>query len=59
MLTESFTLVRASQLTRVSDGGGTASEDITVHLEEFLAERRAAGDAIDLRILLLLGRKLI
>lgn len=65
MLTESFTLVQASQLTRVSDGGGTASEDITVHrvaldrLEEFLAERRAAGDAIDVRLLLLLGRKWI
>ena len=65
MLTESFSLVRASGLTRVSDGGGTESEDITVHrvpldaLEDFLAERRAAGDAIDVRILLLLGRKLI
>jgi ADP-ribose pyrophosphatase len=65
MLTESFTLVRATGLTRVGAGGGTESEDITVHrvalvgLEEFLAQRRAAGDAIDVRILLLLGRKLI
>jgi ADP-ribose pyrophosphatase len=65
MLTESFTLVRAKGLTRVGDGGGTESEDITVHrvpldrIEDFLAQRRAAGDAIDVRILLLLGRKLI
>jgi ADP-ribose pyrophosphatase len=65
MLTESFTLVRASELTRVSEGGGTESEDIVVHrvrlegLEEFLAEQRAAGNAIDVRILLLLGRKII
>ena len=65
MLTESFTLVRARGLEKVGDGGGTESEDITVHrvalvgLEEFLAQRRAAGDAIDVRILLLLGRKLI
>jgi ADP-ribose pyrophosphatase len=65
MLTESFTLVRAGELTRVSEGGGTESEDIVVHrvrlegLEEFLAEQRAAGNAIDVRILLLLGRKII
>jgi len=65
MLTESFTLVRARGLERVGDGGGTESEDITVHrvpfagLEEFLAKQRALGKAIDVRILLLLGRKLI
>ena len=65
MLTESFTLVRASGLEKVSDGGGTESEDITIHrvaladLEEFLAKQRALGKAIDVRILLLLGRKLI
>jgi ADP-ribose pyrophosphatase len=65
MLTESFTLVRAGGLEKVGDGGGTESEDITVHrvpldrLEEFLAKQRALGKAIDDRILLLLGRKLI
>ena len=65
MLTESFTLVRARGLQKVGDGGGTESEDITVHrvaladLEEFLAKQRALGKAIDVRILLLLGRKLI
>jgi ADP-ribose pyrophosphatase len=65
MVGESFTLVRARGLTRVGPGGGTASEDITVHrvalagLEAFLAERRAMGDAIDVRILVLLGPRLL
>ncbi len=61
MVTESFTLLRASGLRKVSEGGGLPGEDITVHrvpldgLEAFLAERRARGDAIDVRMLLLLG----
>lgn len=61
MVTESFTLLRASGLRKVSEGGGLPGEDITVHrvpldgLEPFLAERRARGDAIDVRMLLLLG----
>ena len=61
MVTESFTLLRASGLQKVSEGGGLPGEDITVHrvplsgLELFLAERRARGDAIDVRMLLLLG----
>lgn len=61
MVTESFTLLRASGLQKVSEGGGLPGEDITVHrvpldgLEAFLAGRRARGDAIDVRMLLLLG----
>ena len=61
MVTESFTLLRASGLRKVSEGGGLPGEDITVHrvpldgLEAFLAERRARGDAIDVRMLVLLG----
>jgi ADP-ribose pyrophosphatase len=61
MVTESFTLLRARGLTRVGPGGGTPGEDITVHrvplagLDTFIAERRARGDAIDVKILLLLG----
>ena len=31
MLGESFTLVRATGLTRIGEGGGTESEDIVVH----------------------------
>jgi len=60
-LSETFTLLRATGLTRVGEGGGTESEDITVHkvpiarLAAFVAERRAAGVTIDVRLLLLLG----
>lgn len=61
MVTESFTLLRAHGLTRVGPGGGTPGENITVHrvplmeLEAFISERRALGDAIDVKILMLLG----
>ncbi len=63
MVSESFTLVRASGLTKVGEGGGTESEDITVHrvaiaqLEEFLDTKRKEGCGIDVRLLLLLGSK--
>lgn len=65
MVTESFTLMRATGLEKVSEGGGLPGEDITVHrvpldgLEAFLAERRARGDAIDVRMLLLLGASML
>lgn len=65
MLSESFTLVRAHGLTKVGDGGGTESENITVHrvplagLEDFLARQRAAGKAIDVRMLMLLGPRIL
>lgn len=61
MITESFTLLRAHGLTRIGPGGGTPGENITVHrvaldrLEEFIAQRRAQGDAIDVKLLMLLG----
>lgn len=60
MVSEHFTLVRASGLTRIGPGGGTESEDITVHrvplagLSEFVEERRQAGVGIDVRIMGLL-----
>ena len=65
MVSESFTLLRATGLTKVGLGGGTAGENITVHrvaldgLEEFLATRRAMGNAIDVRLLTLLGPKIL
>ena len=65
MVSESFTLVRATGLTKVGDGGGTDSEDITVHrvpldgIEEFIAARRADGMGIDSRITMLLSTRLI
>lgn len=65
MVSESFTLLRAEGLTKVSDGGGVDGENITVHrvplpaLPAFVAERRARGDAIDVKLLLLLGPTLL
>lgn len=61
MVSESFTLVRASGLARVGDGGGVDGEDIAVHrvpvaeVPGFVAERRAAGVAIDVKLLVLLA----
>ena len=61
MVSESFTLLRASGLTKVGPGGGLDGEDITVHrvplsgIEQFIAESRARGLGIDVRLLMLLG----
>ncbi|MEO7786236.1 MAG: NUDIX hydrolase [Sphingomicrobium sp.] len=60
MVSESFTLVRAHGLTRVGAGGGVHGEGITVHLvprgdvASFIAERRSAGVAMDVKLLALL-----
>lgn len=65
MVSESFTLLRAHGLSRVGNGGGTEHEDITVHrvplagLSQFVAERRALGHAIDVRVALLLAAGMI
>ena len=66
MLTESFNLVRAHGVRRVGEGGGVAGEeDITVHLvpkadlPNFVAERRAAGVAMDVKLLLPLASYLL
>ena len=61
MVSESFTLLRASGLTKVGPGGGVDGEDITVHrvpitgIGQFIAESRARGLGIDVRLLMLLG----
>ncbi len=61
MSSEGFTLLRAEGLTRVGQGGGVAGEDIEVHrvrldmVQAFVSERRAAGVAMDSKLLLLLG----
>ena len=61
MVTETFTLMRASGLTKVSDGGGVDDENIIVHrvplaeVADFLEIRRAAGTVADVKLLLLLG----
>lgn len=65
MVSECFTLIRAEGLTRVGEGGGTADENIIVHrvpvatIADFIAERRAAGVAIDVKLLTLLGASLL
>ena len=65
MVSESFTLVRATKLERVGEGGGTESEDITVHriprakLGQFLESKRGEGCGVDVRLLMLLGQDII
>jgi ADP-ribose pyrophosphatase len=65
MLSESFTLMKATGLTLVSNGGGTEHEDIVVHriplsrIAETIAAHRARGHAIDVRLLMLLGANLL
>jgi len=65
LVSESFTLVRARGLTRVGEGGGLEDEDIIVHrvplagLSDFVAEKRAEGLAIDVKLLLLLSGALL
>lgn len=65
MISESFTLVRAEGLTRVSEGGGIDDEGILVHrvplagIAEYVAARRAEGMAMDVKLLMLLGGGLL
>jgi ADP-ribose pyrophosphatase len=64
MIEESFTLLKATGLTKVSDGGGTANEDIVVHrvpldrVAATIAAHRAKGHAIDAKLIMLLGNVL-
>jgi ADP-ribose pyrophosphatase len=61
MVSESFTLVRATGLEKVSEGGGVPGEDIVVHrvplneVTAFVAAKRDEGLAMDVKLLLLLG----
>lgn len=61
MVSESFTLVRASGLTKVGDGGGVDGENILVHrvalaqLQAFVADKRAEGCVVDVKLLMLPG----
>ena len=64
MVAESFTLVRATGLSRVGRGGGVDGEEIVTHLvprgelASFVAAKRAEGIGIDVKLLLLLGPSL-
>jgi ADP-ribose pyrophosphatase len=61
MVAESFTLVRAHDVRKVGEGGGNEEEDITVHLvahddiPAFIEQRRDAGTAVDVKLLLFLN----
>lgn len=65
MVSESFTLVRACGLTKVGKGGGVEGENISVHrvaladLPAFLEAKQKEGCGVDVRLLLLLGQKII
>ena len=61
MVTESFTLVRVTGVTRSGEGGGTEHEDITIHLVSrseipaFIEQKRTEGVAVDVKLLLFLN----
>lgn len=65
MVSESFTLLRAEGLEKVSDGGGVEGEGITVHrvpldgVAAYIDARRAEGFAIDVKLLLLLAGSIL
>lgn len=60
MVSEQFTLIKATDLTKVGDGGGLADENIIVHrvplasLPDFVAKWREAGHGVDVRIAMLM-----
>ena len=61
MLSETFTLVRATGLDKVGDGGGVDHEEIVTHrvqlddVTAFVEAKRAEGLMIDVKLLLLLA----
>ena len=65
MVSESFTLLVATDLTKVGEGGGVDGEDIIVHrvpltgIADFVAAKRAKGCAIDVRVAMLLAGGLL
>lgn len=65
MVSESFTLLRASGLRKVSEGGGVSGEDIIVHrvalsgIADFVAAKRGEGCAIDVRVTMLLTKLIL
>ena len=65
LVSEGFSLVRATGLTRVGEGGGVAGENIAVHrvprreIASFVEAQRQRGLGIDVKLLLLLGSALL
>jgi len=60
MVSEGFTLVRATGVRKIGEGGGDANEDINVHLvaradiAEFIDRKRREGFGVDVKLLLFL-----
>ncbi len=56
LTTETNTIFQATELTKMTEGGGTASEDIRVHLVDlgdiptWCADRQAEGKMVDFKI---------
>lgn len=65
MVAESYTLVRAHGLRKISEGGGTEHENIEVHLvpradiPAFVEHKRGEGCGIDTKMLLLLAAHIL
>jgi ADP-ribose pyrophosphatase len=65
MISECFTLLRATRLEKISAGGGEGDENILVHripvdeVADFVAAWRAAGHGVDVRIALFLTREFL
>ena len=65
MVSESFTLLVATGLTKVGEGGGVDGEDIIVHrvpldgIEDFVTAKREEGCGIDVRVAMLLAGGLL
>lgn len=65
MTSETFTLVRATGLDKVGEGGGEAGEGITVHrvglaeVAGFVAGKRADGCMVDAKVLLMLAASIL
>ena len=65
MVSESFTLLIATGLTKIGNGGGVDGEDIIVHrvplagIADFVATKRAEGCGIDVRVAMLLAGGLL
>ncbi len=65
MVSESFTLLVATGLTKASAGGGVDGEDIVVHrvplagVGDFVAAKRAEGCGVDVRVAMLLAGGLL
>lgn len=65
LVSESFTLFRARDLTRIHDGGGTDGENIIVHrvplckIRAYVEARRAEGMALDVKLMIALGSEFL